>query len=147
MIESVFTFFNQQEELEVLKMSLVEAKENSIKKLLFHILKMCRNLRDLRLNFKPTGLSLSDVELKKMLQLTTKLECLSLNFNVLHNARTSISLPDSLINENLETLRLESNSVDENTCISIVNHCRQLKHLELCNITDRVLQEIFKSRV
>lgn len=152
LFESTLTFFTSQKHLEVIKLSLVDAKESNVKQLLFHVLKVCPNLRELWLNITPDRLSLNQVELSKLFQRSTRLECLSLNFHTTvvgaSVSATAQNLLTSSVNKNLRTLQLlESDILDENTCIVILNHCRNLRHLELSKVTDKILQELFKTQV
>lgn len=108
---------------------------------------MCLNLRELRLNYPTTYI----IELDKYefsLLLKRHLEFLKLRFNVNESHSDIFSTPTKLpVNNDLHTLVIDSHNSSENDYVLIMEYFRNLKHLDLCFITDAVLQSIIKNQV
>lgn len=146
-LETLFDFFSHQKLLEVVCLTVNDISDRLFKKLLLHIIRVCPNLRRLRLNYPTTYIiELNEYEFSLILQ--KRLKFLKLRFNVNDSqpdkVMTTVKLP---VNRHLHTLVIDSHNSSENDYVLIMEYFQNLKHLDLCFITDAVLQAIIKNQV
>ncbi|KAM7249205.1 hypothetical protein ACFE04_021472 [Oxalis oulophora] len=87
--------------------------------------------------------------LKKFIYLepSKRLEFLKLRFNVNDSRPDKVMSTVKLsVNRNLHTLIIDSHNSSENDYVLIMEYFQNLKHLDLCFITDAVLQAIIKNQ-
>ncbi len=146
-LESLFCFFSKQKQIEVVTLTLADIKEQSLKRLVFYILKECSNLRELRLSYPLAyELILNNKEFSEFLK-SPSLKALQLRFNV--GFTNVVASPvKNMLNRNLQCLVIDSHhSFGENDYSEIIKYFSNLQHLEMCFVTDKVLQTVFEYQV
>lgn len=148
MCKTLFEFFSQQKLLEVICLTVNGITDRLlIKNLLLHLLEACSSLRHLQYDYSTTYIiELSKNEFSFILQ--QRLEFLKLRFLVIDSEEIemNIELP---VNQNLHTLVINSTKLTEEYFhLRILEmNLQNLKHLDLFQITDGVLQAIIENHV
>jgi len=150
MRDTLFKFFTVQKDLQVVRLTLFECPDEVVKRITFHILQTCANLREF--HFESSTLKLKWDEVPRFIALISKLQYLRLRSIVVYEKPKTCMYEAPMRSPSpkgftLSTLKLDESMMDNDLWAIILKNGFVMKHLNLHVSFDNILPMLFKHLV